>query len=198
MAILALRHPPRRWSASSNQSRRPTRFPLHCEPLEDRRLLSVGQTSVAATAVAMVGPVGVASQVSAPPTASAASVTTFPSLAAQYGTAAGASTSQVGYFLNQVASTSAPSVAAGTGIVATHAPVSDNPEANALTGTTVTVTNLSVSPLNPLMTSTMSAITDTQVNADAYLVPLPRIFSRIIWVKKYAPRGSAPAATRDK
>jgi hypothetical protein len=35
----------------------------------------------------------------------------------------------------------------------------------------VTVTNLSVSPLNPLMTSPMAAITDTQVNADAYLVP---------------------------
>ena len=51
------------------------------------------------------------------------------------------------------------------------APVSTNPAANIVTGSSVTLTNLAVTPLNPLMTQSQAAISDTQVNADAYLVP---------------------------
>jgi hypothetical protein len=71
--------------------------------------------------------------------------------------------------LNELTPSATP-INPSTGDVATKAILSDNPSAN-ITGSTQTLTNLSVTVLNPDMTSDAGAITDTQVNADAYLVP---------------------------
>jgi hypothetical protein len=85
------------------------------------------------------------------------------------GTVGATNYSQVGYLLNEVDSTAAPAPSSA-GIVATSAPLTTNPAVN-LTGVNLTLTNLSVTALNPDMTSSSAAIADTQVNADAYLVP---------------------------
>ena len=69
-----LSFPLRRTGASMRRTRRTTRFALHCEPLESRQLLSVGQSGFAASAVLnaaiTAAQIPVPAQVSNPPQAS--------------------------------------------------------------------------------------------------------------------------------
>ena len=64
MSTPALSLPLRRTGASMRRTRRTTRFALHCEPLETRQLLSVGQTGLAAGV--LVNPSAASAQISVP------------------------------------------------------------------------------------------------------------------------------------
>ena len=90
-------------------------------------------------------------------------------VATQAGAAGGASYGQVGNLLDELSASPTP-LSLSNGVVATPALLSTNPSAN-LIGSTLTLTNLSVTWLNPEDTSSEAAITDTQVNSDAYLLP---------------------------
>ena len=108
-------------------------------------------------------------EVAAPANASAPAISHQPGIASKFGTPTSTSSGQFSYLLDDYVYT--PSgVSQSAGAVATTAPVSTNPEVNLL-GSNLTLTNLSVSVLNPQMTSFTDAIIDDQVNADAYMVP---------------------------
>jgi hypothetical protein len=161
----AVRVPYRRWT-DCRQGERPTIRPvLRCDLLESRHLLSIGQAGAAA--LVPPSPDVPAAQVASPLVASNvnASVSSATSIANQnqLGTAGGADSAQVGLLITNPATATA-------GLVATTAPLTTNPQSNAL-GANSTLTNLSVSALNPDQTSTEAAIIDTQVDSDAFLVP---------------------------
>jgi hypothetical protein len=164
MRRFAVPTPSWRWSASQRRARRGMRLAPRCEYLESRQLLSIGQTGPAAGVLASRS-VPVA-QAPSPPAASSVGVSSDSSSAAKFGTPGGLNDGQVGFLLNEFAAlvdSATPSVA----ILATLAanPTSDEIEVN------LALTNFSVTVLNPVDTSVAAAITDTQVDADAYLVP---------------------------
>jgi hypothetical protein len=142
-----------------------SRFVLECEMLEDRQLLSAGQpgigtipqaTAPVSASASDVPPAGASTGVSGPTSLANAS-----SLASEFGSPSGLNYSQVGYLLEETGSTGLPLSLQPAGVSIPQT----------LNGTTNTVINLSVTALNPDMTSSTAAITDTQVDADAYLVP---------------------------
>jgi hypothetical protein len=148
------------------RARRSTRRVVQFEALEDRQLLSVGQ---AGPSMAVVPHLALSSaQVASPLNTSVVSVSSQSSVASQFASSNSASSGQLGFLLGQFALPSGTSQAAG--ILATTAALTTNPQANLL-GTNVTLTNLSVSVLNPDMTSPADAIIGDQVDADAFLVP---------------------------
>jgi hypothetical protein len=155
--------PTRRRSATQHRARRTARFAPRCEHLESLQLLSIGQAGTAAGVLASLS-VPVA-QVASPPAASSIGVSSASSSAPKFGTPGGLNDGQVGFLLNefQVVDTATQS----TAILATLEanPFSDEIEVN------LALTNLSVTVLNPVDTSVAAAITDTQVDADAFLVP---------------------------
>jgi hypothetical protein len=157
--------PNRRWTACRHGERPTIRPFLHCDLLESRHLLSIGQ--VGAAALVPPSPDVPAAQVSSPLVASNvnASVSSESSIAnqTQLGTAGGADSAQVGLLITNPATATA-------GLIATTATLTTNPQSNVL-GANSTLTNLSVSVLNPDDTSTEAAIIDTQVDSDAFLVP---------------------------
>ena len=154
----------RRRSATQDRAHRTARFTPRCDHLESRQLLSIGQTGPAAGVLASRS-VPVA-QVAAPPAASRVGVSSDSSSAAKSGTPGGLNDGPVGSLLNEfveVVGTATPSAAILATLEAN--PTSDEIEVNlALTNSLVTV-------LNPVETSVAAAITDTQVDADAFLVP---------------------------
>jgi hypothetical protein len=156
----------RRWSFSKRGVRRTTRCAVHCDPLENRHLLSVGQTGAAVNLAVRAAAPG--AQVATSP-AAAAVASSDSSNVTEFGTPAGVSSAQVANLLNEVAFAPTP-VNLSTGTVATTAPLTTNPAIN-VTGVNLTLTNLSVTWLNPDDTSVASAIIDDQVDSDAYLVP---------------------------
>ena len=155
--------PRRRRSDTQHRARRTVRFALCCEHLESRQLLSIGQTGPAAGVLASRSVP--AAQFASPPAASSVGVSSDSSSAAKFGTPGGLNDAQVGFLLNefQVVDTETQSPT----ILATLAasPTSDEIEVN------LALTNLLVTVLNPVDTSVAAAITDTQVDADAFLVP---------------------------
>ena len=156
--------PTRRRSATQDRARRTARFAPRCDHLESRQLLSIGPTGPAAGVLASHS-VPVA-QVASPPAASSVGISSDSSSAAKFGTPGNLNDGQVGFLLNafvEAGDTATPSAA----ILATLAanPTSDEIEVN------LALTNLSVTVLNPVDTSVAAAITDTQVDADAFLVP---------------------------
>jgi hypothetical protein len=159
------RVPYRRWTDCRQGERRTIRPDLRCDLLESRQLLSIGQAG--ATALVPPSPHVPAAQVSSPLVASNvnASVSNESSIANQnqLGTAGGADSAQVGLLITNPATATA-------GLIATTATLTTNPQSNVL-GANSTLTNLSVSVLNPDDTSTEAAIIDTQVDSDAFLVP---------------------------
>jgi hypothetical protein len=161
----AVRVPYRPWTDCRKGERRTIRPDLRCDLLESRQLLSIGQAG--ATALVPPSPHVPAAQVSSPLVASNvnASVSNESSIANQnqLGTAGGADSAQVGLLITNPATATA-------GLIATTATLTTNPQSNVL-GTNSTLTDLSVSALNPDDTSTEAAIIDTQVDSDAFLVP---------------------------
>ena len=161
----AVRAPCRRWTDCREGERRTIRPVLRCDLLESRQLLSIGQAGAAA--LVPPSPHIPAAQVSSPVVASNvnASVSSESSVANQnqLGTAGGADSAQVGLLITNPATATA-------GLIATTATLTTNPQSNVL-GTNSTLTDLSVSALNPDDTSTEAAIIDTQVDSDAFLVP---------------------------
>ena len=155
--------PTRRRSDTQHRARRTVRFALRCEHLESRQLLSIGQTGPAAGVLASA--LVPRAQVASPPAASSVGVSSDSSSAAKFGAPGGLNDAQVGFLLNefQLVDTATQSAA----ILATLAanPTSDEIEVN------LALTNLLVTVLNPVDTSVAAAITDTQVDADAFLVP---------------------------
>ena len=151
---------------SSPFQRRIPRFAPRCVPLENRQLLSSLQPATSAAPLTLPAAGGPGSTA---PAVSDNGVVNQSNVATQVGAAGGASYGQVGYLLDELAASPTP-LSPSNGVVATPAPLSANPSAN-LTGSTLTLTNLSVTWLNPEDTSSEDAITDTQVNADAYLLP---------------------------
>ena len=165
MLSSAVRVPYRRWTDCRQGERRTIRPVLRCDLLESRQLLSIGQAGAAA--LVPPSPHVPAAQVSSPLVASnvSASVSNESSIANQnqLGTAGGADSAQVGLLITNPATATA-------GLIATSATLTTNPQSNVL-GTNSTLTDLSVSALNPEDTSTEAAIIDTQVDSDAFLVP---------------------------
>jgi hypothetical protein len=161
----AVRVPYRRWTDCRQGERRTIRPDLRCDLLESRQLLSIGQAG--ASALVPPSPHVPAAQVSSPLVASNvnASVSNEASIANQnqLGTAGGADSAQVGLLITNPATATA-------GLIATTETLTTNPQSNVL-GANSTLTNLSVSVLNPADTSTEAAIIDTQVDSDAFLVP---------------------------
>jgi hypothetical protein len=157
----AVRVPNRRWTDCRQGERRTVRPDLRCDLLESRQLLSIGQAG--ATALVPPSPHVPAAQVSSPLVASSVSSESSIANQNQLGTAGGADSAQVGLLITNPATATA-------GLIATTATLTTNPQSNVL-GTNSTLTDLSVSALNPDDTSTEAAIIDTQVDSDAFLVP---------------------------
>ena len=140
------------------------RLAPRCENLESRQLLSIGQTNHAAGVVASPSVPG--AQVASPPTASSVPGSSDSSSATNFGTPGGLNDGQVGFLLNEfveLVDTATPSAATLATLAAN--PAVDQIEVN------LALTNLPVTVLNPVETSVAAAVTDTQVDADAYLVP---------------------------
>lgn len=170
MQTLTLPTPALRWSLTQRHGRRTTRFALHCDPLENRQLLSAGQ-SVLPGAGALMGPAALGVPVAAAPTAaSGVAVSAGSNIANKFGTPAPVSLGQAGFLLDELPN-AATSQAALAGIVATTALLNTNPQVSNVTGINLTLTNLSVSALNPDTTSVSAAIIDEQTDSDAFLVP---------------------------
>jgi hypothetical protein len=164
MRRFAVLTPSPRRSATRPRARRTARFAPYCEYLESRQLLSIGQAGPAAGVLA--SPWMPRAQVASAPAASSVGVSSDSNSAARFGTAGGLNDGQVALVLNQfvgLVGAAAPSAAT----LATLAAVAVV-DAIALDSS---LTNLSVSALNPIETSVAAAIIDTQVDADAYLVP---------------------------
>ncbi len=105
-------------------------------------------------------------QVASPPTASSVPGSSDSSSAANLGTPGGLNDGQVGFLLNEfveLVDTATPSAATLATLAAN--PAVDQIEVN------LPLTNLPVTVLNPVETSVAAAVTDAQVDADAYLVP---------------------------
>ena len=155
--------PTRRRSATQHRARRTVRFAPRCDFLESRQLLSIGETGPAAGVLASFS-VPVA-QVASPPPASSVGVSSDSSNAATFGTPGGLNDGQVDFLLNefQAVDTETQSPAILAALAAN--PTSDEIAVN------LALTNFSVSVLNPVETSVAAAIIDTQVDADAFLVP---------------------------
>jgi hypothetical protein len=156
--------PSRRPSATQRRARRGVRFAPRCEYLESRQLLSIGRTGPAADVLA--SPSVPRAQVASPPGASSVGGSRNSNSAAKFGAPGGQNDGQIGFLLSEFAAlvgTGSPSAA----ILATLAanPTSDEIEVN------LALNNVSVTVLNPVETSVAAAFTDTQVDADAFLVP---------------------------
>ena len=155
--------PTRRRSATRHRARRTARFALRCEHLESRQLLSIGQTGLAAGVLASHSVP--AAQVASPPAASSVGVSSDSSSAAKFGTPGSLNDGQVGFLLNEFQAVDTATQPAVILAALAANPTSDAIEVN------LALTNLSVTVLNPVDTSVAAAITDTQVDADAFLVP---------------------------
>jgi hypothetical protein len=165
MRSVTLRAPARRGYFSERRARRSTRRLAQFDALEERQLLSVGQGNPSVPVVLHAAP---ASAVVAPANPSVIATSSQSSVASEFAGSSSTSSGQLGFLVGQFALPSGNSQSAG--ILATTAALTTNPQANLL-GTNVTLTNLSVSVLNPQMTSTADAIIDDQVDSDAFLVP---------------------------
>jgi hypothetical protein len=154
-----------RWSARQRRPHRTVRFATRCDYLEGRQLLSISQPSLAEGA--LPSPPAPAAQLPASADARNVSLSSNSSVAAALGSPVGVSSSQVGFLLDELAYSP---VSPSAGIVATSAAPSANSTVNGI-AVDLTLTNLSVTVLNPSMTSTTAAIIDTQVDSDAYLIP---------------------------
>jgi hypothetical protein len=165
MRSVTLRAPARRGYFSERRARRSTRRLAQFDALEERQLLSMGQGSPSVPVVLHAAP---ASAVVAPANPSVIATSSQSSVASEFAGSSSTSSGQLGFLVGQFALPSGTSQSAG--ILATTAALTTNPQANLL-GTNVTLTNLSVSVLNPQMTSTADAIIDDQVDSDAFLVP---------------------------
>ena len=156
--------PARRRSATQRRGRRTARFAPRCEHLESRQLLSIGQTGPAAGVLASRSVPVV--QVAPPPAASSVGISSDSSSAARFGTAGGVNDGHVGVLLNEfVELVNMPTLSDAILAILAANPTSDE------IGGNLALTNLSVTVLNPVETSVAAAIIDTQVDADAYLVP---------------------------
>jgi hypothetical protein len=162
MGRSALRTSSRSRVTSGRLTRRTTRFALRCDPLERRQLLSVGQTAAAATVLASHS---VPSDVVPSPATPTAAVSGDSSSAANSASLGARDNAQDGFLLSEF-SLQSPD----PGTVAALAALSAIPAANGQ-GVNLADANLSVSVLNPVDTSVAAAIADTQVDADAFLVP---------------------------
>jgi hypothetical protein len=167
MQFVALFMPLGRLHLSKRQARRNTRGAVQCELLEDRRLLSGAPSNLGA--VVLPHPAISSAEVAAPANASAVAILSQSSVTSEFGTSGSVSSGQFSFLLDESVDTPT-GVSQSAGPVATTAPLSTNPQANLL-GSTLTLTNLSVSVLNPQMTSSADAIIDDQVDSDAFLVP---------------------------
>ena len=190
-------------TGSRDRHRHHSRFALECECLESRQLLSTGQPNIGTPPVGPSSPVPVNQAVSAqtqdvgsqapgvsPQADSTLNASSGTGFASQYGTVAGVTLSQATYLINELShSTSSIPVSQTGAIVNLPVTASGNPTNN-ITGENVTVSNLSVSPLNSDMTSSTAAITDTQVDSDAYLVPMSEGM-----LKSYLGESTQPMAT---
>ena len=165
---------------SRNRVHHQTRSTLPLESLEDRRLLSAG------TAAQPIS--GSAQPITTIQEAPGVSASSVASRAGEFGTPSGVNSSQIGYLLGQVATPTLPAVLqpAGVSIPQTVA----GPQSDPQTGADLTVTNLSITILNPDMTSDSAAIVDSQVDSDAYLVP-----STPQMLREYLGESSMPMAT---
>jgi hypothetical protein len=156
-----------RLHSSKRHARRTTRNLVQCELLEDRRLLSSAPSVPGA--VVLPHSTGSSAEIAAAANASALAISSRSSIASEFETSSSVSSAQFSFLVDEFAN-SPTGVSQSVGAVATTAPLTTNPAANLL-GSTLTLTNLSVSVLNPQMTSFTDAILDDQVNSDAFLVP---------------------------
>jgi hypothetical protein len=168
--------PLNRRSSSTRRSRRITRFALHCEPLESRQLLSVGQSGFAAGAIpnpAISAPqISVPAQVYSPASASVSVIDI------NYGSLSGVFQLQVIVFNSGpvFSPTSAPSFGGGgsglgtlIGTTSNSNSLSSNSTTGSLLTTSLTPNPLSITPLNPSVTSS----TNTAGGPPVFLVPPP-------------------------
>jgi hypothetical protein len=174
--------PSRHWGALDRRARRPLRFEAREEYLESRQLLSAVQTGVAHD-VPTIPPVASAAALT-PPVALGAAVSGDLGAAASSRAPGRPNAGQAGSVSNELSNLAASSA----GTVATLAAIASNPAVDE-TGVNLTLTNLAVTWLNPVMTSSTGGIIDTQVDSDAYLVP-----STTDQLEEYLGERAAPAS----
>jgi hypothetical protein len=148
---------------SRRATRRTTRFALRCDCLERRQLLSVGQAAAAASVLASHS---VPADVVATPATPAVAASGDSSIAAQSDRLGSRNDAQVGFLLSALDLQAPDAGAAGTSLAALGA----IPGANGQ-GVNLALADELVSVLNPIDTSVAAALVDTQVDADAFLVP---------------------------
>jgi len=163
--------PSRRTGASMRRTRRTTRFALHCEPLENRQLLSVGQAGFAAGAVLstanMAPQIPVQVQIFNPAQASVSVIDV------EVGSLSGVIQLQIIVFgSNPVFSPSPASSSAGSGsgLGALGGSTGNSNSGSGTTGSlfpTSSTFNPSITPLNPNVTSS----TNTPGGPPVALVP---------------------------
>jgi hypothetical protein len=166
----------RRRGDSERRSRRPTRFALHCESLENRQLLSIGQTGLAAGL--LVNPSVTSAQISISAPASSVVPAGAVSIEINIGTLAGLN--QVEIFVAGGGPTFAPTSTASAGNGGSAVGTLSGSSGNSVTGltlTSATTSSPSITPLNPNATSSTAtstnAATATTGGQPIYVVPPP-------------------------
>ena len=150
-------------SACGARPRRTVQFAPRCDDLETRQLLSI--VSMGPPGNVLVGASVAGAQVTSSTAASGVNLAGNSSAVAQIGVSNGQSGVQPGSILSQLGLPSSPNAANAVSTAQTV-----NPTVTAL-GLNLPFANLPITVLNPVETSVAAAIIDTQVDADAYLVP---------------------------
>ncbi len=149
------------------RARRTTRFTLHCEPLESRQLLSIGQTGLAAGV--LVNPFAGIAQLSVPAIVSNDAPPSYLNIEIEFEALGGLNQIQI-VFLGSapVFSPTPASSSGGSGPGLGTVSGSPGNSSNGLITTTGSTSNFSITPLNPSLTPVTNP-----PGAPVYLVPPP-------------------------
>jgi hypothetical protein len=164
-------HPSVGGSAFTPRSRRSRRIALHCESLETRQLLSIGQTGLAAGV--LVNPAAASAQISVPAIVSNYNAPSYATIEIEFGSFGGLNQIQIAFLgtapvFSPIPTSSSGGSGSGLGSLS-------GTSGNAQSGfglTSTPTTGSAITPLNPTLTSstTTSAITP---GVPVYLVPPP-------------------------
>jgi hypothetical protein len=166
MRALPLATRPMRRDASQRRATRPTtRFALHCEPLETRQLLSIGQTSLGASVLA--SPTTAFALVSAP-------------VAVSNSTPSGLPNSSVSGVATSDGQSPIVSVGTANSTNSANVPifVTGNANGNEVNGGDNVagfspLTSSTITPLNPTDTSSTASSTEPQPDVTVFVIPPP-------------------------
>jgi hypothetical protein len=158
-------------SAFTPRSRRSRRIALHCESLETRQLLSIGQTGLAAGV--LVNPSAANGQISVPAIVSNYNAPSYATIEIEFGTFGGLNQIQIIFSGGTPVFSPTPisSFGGGGSEIGSLTGITGNTQSGFGLGSAST-SGSSITPLNPTLTSSTSTSTITPA-APVYLVPPP-------------------------